>query len=252
MPNAVIAHSPDGKFDLAALKKEAREWPGLVGMDLVPMVTSAQRFTWDETPWVWDEGYGRQEKPQFNVVAIDYGIKRNILRLMAGAGMKVTVVPATTSAEDILAMKPDGVFLSNGPGDPAATGEYAVPVIKQVIDSGTPTFGICLGHQMLGIALGGKTMKMHQGHHGANHPVKDLTTGKVEITSMNHGFAVDKDSLPKNVQQTHVSLFDGSNCGIALTDKPVFSVQYHPEASPGPRDSHYLFERFAGLMKARA
>jgi carbamoyl-phosphate synthase small subunit len=252
MPNAVIAHSPDGKFDLAALKKEAREWPGLVGMDLVPMVTSAQRFTWDETPWVWDQGYGRQESSQFHVVAIDYGIKRNILRLMAGAGMKVTVVPAKTSAEDILAMKPDGVFLSNGPGDPAATGEYAVPVIKQVIDSGTPTFGICLGHQMLGIALGGKTMKMHQGHHGANHPVKDLTTGKVEITSMNHGFAVDKDSLPNNVQQTHISLFDGSNCGIALTDKPVFSVQYHPEASPGPRDSHYLFQRFVDLMRARA
>jgi carbamoyl-phosphate synthase small subunit len=252
MPNAVIAHAPDGKFDLEALKKEAREWPGLVGMDLVPMVTSAQRFTWDETPWVWDLGYGRQEKPEFRVIAIDYGIKRNILRLMAGAGMKVTVVPAKTSAEDILAMKPDGVFLSNGPGDPAATGEYAVPVIKQVVDSGTPTFGICLGHQMLGIALGGKTMKMHQGHHGANHPVKDLTTGKVEITSMNHGFAVDKDSLPKNVQQTHMSLFDGSNCGIALTDKPVFSVQYHPEASPGPRDSHYLFQRFVDLMKKRA
>ena len=193
MPNAVIAHAPDGKFDLDALKKEAREWPGLVGMDLVPMVTTAQRFTWDETPWQWGKGYGRQDKAEFHVVAIDYGIKRNILRLLAGDGCKVTVVPATTSAEDILAMKPDGVFLSNGPGDPAATGEYAVPVIKKVIDSGTPTFGICLGHQMLGLALGGKTRKMHQGHHGANHPVKDLTTGKVEITSMNHGFAVDKD-----------------------------------------------------------
>ncbi|MGZ3411241.1 MAG: glutamine-hydrolyzing carbamoyl-phosphate synthase small subunit [Bradyrhizobium sp.] len=251
MPNAVIAHSADGKFDLDALKKEAREWPGLVGMDLVPMVTSAQRFTWDETPWQWDHGYGRQEKPQFHVVAVDYGIKRNILRLLAGVGARVTVVPAQTSAEDIFALKPDGVFLSNGPGDPAATGEYAVPVIKKVVDSGIPTFGICLGHQMLGIALGGKTMKMHQGHHGANHPVKDLTTGKVEITSMNHGFAVDKESLPKNVQQTHVSLFDGSNCGIALTDKPVFSVQYHPEASPGPRDSHYLFDRVVGLMKKR-
>ena len=184
------------------------------------------------------------------MVAIDYGIKRNILRLLAGAGCKVTVVPATTSAEDILALKPDGVFLSNGPGDPAATGEYAVPVIRKLIDTGTPTFGICLGHQMLGIAVGGKTMKMHQGHHGANHPVKDLTTGKVEITSMNHGFAVDKDSLPKNVEQTHVSLFDGSNCGIALKDRPVFSVQYHPEASPGPRDSHYLFTRFVELMRA--
>ncbi len=250
MPNAVIAHEPSGKFDLAALKKEARDWPGLVGMDLVPMVTSGQRFTWDETPWVWETGYGRQDEPQFHVVAIDYGIKRNILRLLAGSGCKVTVVPAKTSAADIMALKPDGVFLSNGPGDPAATGEYAVPVIKQLIDSGTPTFGICLGHQMLGIALGGKTMKMHQGHHGANHPVKDLTTGKVEIASMNHGFAVDKDSLPRNVEQTHVSLFDGSNCGLALSDKPVFSVQYHPEASPGPRDSHYLFQRFVGLMRA--
>jgi len=251
MPNAVIAHSPGGKFDVEALKKEAAAWPGLVGMDLVPKVTSAQRFTWDETEWVWDHGYGRQDKPQFHVVAVDYGIKRNILRLLAGVGAKVTVVPAQTSAEDIFALKPDGVFLSNGPGDPAATGEYAVPVIKKLIDSGTPTFGICLGHQMLGIAVGGKTMKMHQGHHGANHPVKDLTTGKVEITSMNHGFAVDKESLPKNVEQTHFSLFDGSNCGIALKDKPVFSVQYHPEASPGPRDSHYLFERFVASMRAR-
>ncbi|MBV8838743.1 MAG: glutamine-hydrolyzing carbamoyl-phosphate synthase small subunit, partial [Alphaproteobacteria bacterium] len=251
MPNAVIAHAADGKFDLDALKQEARAWPGLEGMDLVPTVTSGQRFTWDETPWKWNEGYGRQQNGAFHVVAIDYGIKRNILRLLAETAGKVTVVPATTSAEDILAMKPDGVFLSNGPGDPAATGAYAVPVIKQVIDSGTPTFGICLGHQMLGLALGGRTMKMHQGHHGANHPVKDLTTGKVEITSMNHGFAVDKDSLPKNVEQTHVSLFDGSNCGLALKDRPVFSVQYHPEASPGPRDSHYLFRRFADLMSAK-
>jgi carbamoyl-phosphate synthase small subunit len=249
MPNAVIAHSPDGAFDLDALKKEAREWPGLEGMDLVPMVTSGQRFSWDETQWKWGEGYGRQQNGAFHVVAIDYGIKRNILRLLAETAGKVTVVPATTSADDILAMKPDGVFLSNGPGDPAATGEYAVPVIRKVIDSGTPTFGICLGHQMLGLALGGKTMKMHQGHHGANHPVKDLTTGKVEITSMNHGFAVDKETLPKNVEQTHVSLFDGSNCGLALKDRPVFSVQYHPEASPGPRDSHYLFRRFAELMR---
>ncbi len=217
--------------------------------DLVPMVTSGQRFSWDQTPWVWGQGFGTQTDPEFHVVAVDYGIKRNILRLLAGAGCKVTVVPAKTSSEDIMALKPDGVFLSNGPGDPAATGEYAVPVIKKLIDSGTPTFGICLGHQMLGIAVGGRTMKMHQGHHGANHPVKDLTTGKVEITSMNHGFAVDKDSLPKNVEQTHVSLFDGSNCGIALKDRPVFSVQYHPEASPGPRDSHYLFARFVELMR---
>jgi carbamoyl-phosphate synthase small subunit len=249
MPNAVIAHAPDGKFDVEALKKQACDWPGLVGMDLVPKVTSAQRFAWDETPWEWGKGYGRQDKPEFHVVALDYGIKRNILRLLAGTGCKVTVVPAKTSAEDIMALKPDGEFLSNGPGDPAATGKYAVPVIKTLIDSGTPTFGICLGHQMLGIAVGGKTVKMRQGHHGANHPVKDLSTGKVEITSMNHGFALDKDSLPKNVEQTHFSLFDGSNCGIALKDKPVFSVQYHPEASPGPRDSHYLFRRFAEMMR---
>jgi carbamoyl-phosphate synthase small subunit len=250
MPNAVIVHDPSGHFDLAALSAEARQWPGLVGMDLVPMVTSAQRFTWDEAPWQWDKGYGRQHSPTFHVVAVDYGIKRNILRLLAGNGCKVTVVPAQTSADDILALLPDGVFLSNGPGDPAATGEYAVPVIRRVIESGIPTFGICLGHQMLGIAVGGTTSKMHQGHHGANHPVKDLTTGKVEITSMNHGFAVDRDSLPATAEETHVSLFDGSNCGIALKDRPVFSVQYHPEASPGPRDSHYLFTRFVDLMRA--
>src|SRR5204863_2183166 len=208
-------------------------------------------LTWDETPWAWESGFGRQTAPEFNVVAIDYGIKRNILRLLAGVGCKVTVVPATTSAEDILAMKPDGVFLSNGPGDPAATGEYAVPAIKGVIQSGTPLFGICLGHQMLGLALGGRTMKMHQGHHGANHPVKNLATGQVEITAMNHGFAVDRDSLPADVVETHVSLFDGSNCGLELKDRPVFSVQYHPEASPGPRDSRYLFQRFVGLMDGK-
>jgi carbamoyl-phosphate synthase small subunit len=249
--NAVIAHEPSGKFDLDLLKREARDWPGLVGMDLVPSVTSGQRFTWDETPWEWGKGYGRQDKPEFHVVAIDYGIKRNILRLLAGCGCKVTVVPAQTAADDIMALKPDGVFLSNGPGDPAATGEYAVPVIRSMIDQEIPTFGICLGHQMLGLAVGAKTVKMHQGHHGANHPVKDLTTGKVEITSMNHGFAVDSATLPDSVTETHVSLFDGSNCGLALRGKPVFSVQYHPEASPGPRDSHYLFERFCDLMRAR-
>ena len=250
MPNAVIAHARDGQFDLHGLKEEAREWPGLEGMDLVPMVTSAQRFNWDETPWAWEKGFGRQTAPEFNVVAVDYGIKRNILRLLAGEGCRITVVPATTSAEDILALKPDGVFLSNGPGDPAETGKYAVPVIQKVIESGTPTFGICLGHQMLGLAVGAKTRKMHQGHHGANHPVKDETTGKVEITSMNHGFAVDQATLPKGATQTHISLFDGSNCGIQLEGRPVFSVQYHPEASPGPRDSHYLFKRFSDLMRA--
>ena len=251
MPNAVIAHVPNGRFDLGALRRKAREWPGLVGMDLVPMVTSGQRFTWDETPWRWGVGYGRQESPELHVVAVDYGIKRNILRLLAGTGCRVTVVPAQTAAADILGLKPDGVFLSNGPGDPAATGIYAVPVIRAIIDAGTPTFGICLGHQMLGLAVGAKTMKMHQGHHGANHPVKDLPTGKVEITSMNHGFAVDRATLPPSAIETHVSLFDGSNCGLALKQRPVFSVQYHPEASPGPRDSHYLFDRFTGLMRER-
>jgi carbamoyl-phosphate synthase small subunit len=248
MPNAVIAHEPSGRFDLTALKREAKAWPGLIGMDLVPMVTTGQRFTWDETPWRWGEGYGRQDHPEFNVVAIDYGIKRNILRQLAGNACKVTVVPATTAAADILALKPDGIFLSNGPGDPAATGQYAVPVIRTLIEH-KPVFGICLGHQMLALAVGAKTMKMHQGHHGANHPVKDLTTGKVEITSMNHGFAVDRATLPANAVETHISLFDGSNCGLALKDRPVFSVQYHPEASPGPRDSHFLFRRFIEMMR---
>ncbi len=248
MPNAVIAHQPSGRFEVDALEREAKAWPGLVGMDLVPMVTTAQRFTWQETPWQWGEGYGELRDPQFHVVAIDYGIKRNILRQLAGNRCRVTVVPAQTSSADILALKPDGIFLSNGPGDPAATGEYAVPVIRTLIEV-VPTFGICLGHQMLAIAVGGKTMKMHQGHHGANHPVKDLLTGKVEITSMNHGFAVDGASLPANAVETHVSLFDGSNCGLALTDKPAFSVQYHPEASPGPRDSHGLFKRFVDRMR---
>ena len=250
MPNATIAHQPSGRFDLDALKREARQWPGLVGMDLVPMVTTGQRFTWQETPWVWGEGYGELREPEFHVVAVDYGIKRNILRQLAGNSCKVTVVPAQTSAADILALKPDGIFLSNGPGDPAATGEYAVPVIRTLIEQ-KPVFGICLGHQMLGLAVGAKTVKMHQGHHGANHPVKDLATGKVEITSMNHGFAVDGATLlPASVAETHVSLFDGSNCGLALKDRPVFSVQYHPEASPGPRDSHGLFKRFVAEMRS--
>ena len=250
-PNAVIAHQRDGAFDRPKLLAEARAWPGLVGMDLAREVTTGQSYTWDQTSWQWDKGYGRQESPVRHVVAVDYGIKRNILRLLADHGCRVTVLPASATGEEILAHKPDGVFLSNGPGDPAATGEYAVPAIREVLASGTPTFGICLGHQMLGIALGGRTVKMHQGHHGANHPVKDLTTGKVEITSMNHGFAVDTDSLPGEVEQTHVSLFDGSNCGVRHRSLPVFSVQYHPEASPGPRDSRYLFERFVKLMDER-
>lgn len=252
MPNAVIAHEPSGKFDLARLEAEARSWPGLLGLDLVPEVTCGQSYAWDEMRWVWGKGYGRLADPQFHVVAIDYGLKRNILRCLASAGARVTVVPATATAEDVLARNPDGVFLSNGPGDPAATGVYAVPVIRKLVASGLPVFGICLGHQMLALALGARTAKMHQGHHGANHPVKDTTTGKVEITSMNHGFAVDRASLPKGVVETHVSLFDGSNCGIRLEGKPVFSVQYHPEASPGPQDSHYLFAQFAAMMAERA
>jgi carbamoyl-phosphate synthase small subunit len=251
LPNGVIAHDPDGKFDIDKLKAEAAAWPGLNGMDLVPDVTSGQSYTWDEMRWVWNKGYPRQENPEFHVVAIDYGLKRNILRCLASAGCKVTVVPATAAADDILERKPDGVFLSNGPGDPAATGQYAVPQIQKIVASGLPVFGICLGHQMLGLALGAKTQKMHQGHHGANHPVKDFTTEKVEITSMNHGFTIDRETLPDGVAETHVSLFDGSNCGIQVKGKPIFSVQYHPEASPGPQDSHYLFARFVELMRAR-
>ncbi len=251
MPNGVIAHHPEGVFDIEALKQQAAQWSGLEGMDLVPAVTTAQRFTWTQSSWTWGEGYGEQTAPRCHVVALDYGIKRNILRQLARAGCAITVVPATTSSADICALKPDGVFLSNGPGDPAETGKYAVPVIQDLLNKNIPTFGICLGHQMLAIALGAKTIKMHQGHHGANHPVKDLTTDKVEITSMNHGFAVDEASLPAHVEQTHVSLFDGSNAGIRVKDKPVFSVQYHPEASPGPQDSHYLFDRFVAMIAAQ-
>ena len=251
MPNAVLAVDPDGNFDVEALKREAAGLPSMDGLDLVPPVTTAQRFDWDQTVWEWSEGYGRLAEPKLRVVAIDYGVKRNILRLLASAGCAVTVVPATTAADDILALKPDGVFLSNGPGDPAATGAYAVPVIRSLLDRDVPIFGICLGHQMLGLALGARTVKMKQGHHGANHPVKDFTTGKVEIVSMNHGFALDRDSLPDGVIETHASLFDGSNCGIALAGKRVFSVQHHPEASPGPQDSHYLFKRFVDMMEER-
>ena len=248
MPNAVIAHAPDGAFDLPALKQEAASWPGIDGMDLVPSVTAAQRYDWHETTWSLGSGYGTLGTAKYKVVAIDYGVKRNILRLLAAAGCQVTVVPATTPAADILALKPDGVFLSNGPGDPAETGKYAVPVIQELLERKVPTFGICLGHQMMALAVGAKTRKMHQGHHGANHPVMDYTTSKVEIVSMNHGFAVDTDTLPANARETHRSLFDGSNCGIALTDRPAFSVQHHPEASPGPQDSHYLFRRFVELI----
>lgn len=249
-PNAVLAHDMSGRFDIAALKKRARNWSGLVNLDLAKDVTTGQTSQWNELPWVWDGGYKKQQHASFHIVAVDYGIKRNILRLIAGLGGKVTIVNAKTTAKEILALKPDGVFLSNGPGDPAATAIYAVPMIKDLIASGIPIFGICLGHQMLALAAGARTLKMHQGHHGANHPVKDLTSGKVEIVSMNHGFAVDSHSLPDEVVETHRSLFDQSNCGISFTNRPIFSVQHHPEASPGPHDSHSLFERFRDLVLA--
>lgn len=248
-PHAVIAHDPDGNFDLDALVAKAKAWTGLVGLDLAKEATTLQAFEWNEGVWEWPAGYPKVEASDKHVVVIDYGVKRNILRALASTGCKITVVPADTKAEDVLARNPDGIVLSNGPGDPAATGVYAVPEIQKLVASGKPIMGICLGHQMLAIAVGAKTIKMDQGHHGANHPVKDLTTGKVEIVSMNHGFAVDQASLPDGVVETHVSLFDGTNCGIALTGKPVFSVQHHPEASPGPTDSLYLFNRFADSMR---
>ncbi len=251
-PHVALAHDPEGNFDIDALVKEARGFNGLEGLDLAKDVTCAQSYTWNEMRWAWPEGFTPQTDPKYKVVAIDYGAKRNILRCLASAGCDVTVLPATATAEDVLALKPDGVFLSNGPGDPAATGVYAVPTIKGVLEANLPVFGICLGHQMLALALGAQTIKMNHGHHGANHPVKDNDTGKVEITSMNHGFTVDSQSLPEGVLETHVSLFDGSNCGIRMSGRPVFSVQYHPEASPGPQDSYYLFERFADAMAANA
>ncbi|NBB51793.1 glutamine-hydrolyzing carbamoyl-phosphate synthase small subunit [Rhizobium sp. CRIBSB] len=249
-PHAVIAHDPDGRFDLDALVARARNWTGLVGLDLAKAASTLQAFDWNEGLWDWPAGYPRVDAAGKRVVVLDYGVKRNILRALASTGAAITVVPAETPAEDILARNPDGIVLSNGPGDPAATGTYAVPEIRKLVDSGKPVFGICLGHQMLALALGARTVKMDQGHHGANHPVKDLTTGKVEIVSMNHGFTVDRDSLPEAVEETHVSLFDGTNCGIALKGRPVFSVQHHPEASPGPTDSLYLFQRFADSMRA--
>ncbi|MEM6636568.1 MAG: glutamine-hydrolyzing carbamoyl-phosphate synthase small subunit [Pseudomonadota bacterium] len=251
-PHVALSHAPDGNFDIEALIARARSIPGLEGMDLAKRVTCAQSYRWSETRWAWPEGYGQLDGPKRKVVAVDYGAKRNILRCLASTGCDVTVVPAEATANDILAHAPEGLFLSNGPGDPAATGAYAVPMIREILDkTELPVFGICLGHQMLALALGAQTIKMNHGHHGANHPVKDLETGKVEITSMNHGFTVDSQSLPEGVVETHVSLFDGSNCGIRLTDRPVFSVQYHPEASPGPQDSYYLFERFAAAIDRR-
>lgn len=254
-PNAVIAHAPDGRFDIPALVKRAAEWPGLEGMDLAIRVTRDAPERWEGGPWRLGKGYGRASfDARPHVVAIDYGAKDNIFRNLARAGARVTVVPARTSFDEIMALKPDGVFLSNGPGDPAATGEYAVPVIRALLEADVPLFGICLGHQLLALAAGAKTIKMHQGHRGANHPVQRVgdgwgeTAGLVEITSMNHGFAVDAASLPEHVEQTHVSLFDGTNCGISIKGKRAFAVQYHPEASPGPQDSFYLFEKFVGML----
>ncbi|MDB0061985.1 glutamine-hydrolyzing carbamoyl-phosphate synthase small subunit [Octadecabacter sp.] len=251
-PHVTLAHNPDGTFDIEAMIAAARGFAGLEGVDLAKDVTCAQSYRWDEMRWAWPDGFPKQSDAKHKVVAIDYGAKRNILRCLASAGCDVTVLPASATAADVMALNPDGVFLSNGPGDPAATGGYAVPMIKDILARDLPVFGICLGHQMLALALGAKTIKMNHGHHGANHPVKDNDTGKVEITSMNHGFTVDAQSLPTGVRETHVSLFDGSNCGIAVNGKPVFSVQYHPEASPGPMDSYYLFERFAAAMAERA
>jgi carbamoyl-phosphate synthase small subunit len=258
MPHGVIANAGppsainNGALDKESLLRQAREFPGLVGLDLAKDVSARQSYKWSQTPWAWNEGYGQEQKPDWRVTVLDYGVKRNILRLLAGLGADITVLPANASLDDVLRSDPHGVLLSNGPGDPAATGEYAIPTIKGVVDRGLPLFGICLGHQMLGLALGGRTKKMAQGHHGANHPVKDLETGKVEIVSMNHGFTVDRETLPAGVRETHVSLFDGTNCGIRLEGADVFSVQYHPEASPGPMDSHYLFDRFAAAAKKRA
>ena len=251
-PHVALQHDPDGNFDVSSLIAAARGFSGLEGLDLAKEVTCPQSYRWDEQRWAWPEGYTKSSTPGHKVVALDYGAKRNILRCLASVGCDVVVLPATATADEVLAHDPVGIFLSNGPGDPAATGEYAVPMIREILDrTDLPVFGICLGHQMLALALGAKTVKMNHGHHGANHPVKDLETGKVEITSMNHGFTVDSQTLPQGVKETHVSLFDGSNCGIRVTDRPVFSVQYHPEASPGPQDSFYLFERFVAAIEAQ-
>jgi len=250
-PNGAIVHAADGKLDIDGAHAMAAAWPGLEGMDLAKEVTTRQSYGWDETPWDKVEGYGRLEEPVHHVVAIDYGAKRNILRCLAGVGCKVTVVSAEASAEEILRHNPDGIFLSNGPGDPAATGIYAVPTLQTLLKTDLPIFGICLGHQLLALSLGAKTAKMPRGHRGGNHPVKDLETGRVEITSQNHGFCVLPETLPADAKVTHTSLFDNSNEGFRLEGRPVFSVQYHPEASPGPQDSHYLFDRFVAAIAAR-
>ncbi|MEE4349445.1 MAG: glutamine-hydrolyzing carbamoyl-phosphate synthase small subunit [Pacificimonas sp.] len=245
-PNAVIAHAPGGAFDLDALVKAAQGWSGLEGLDLAKDVTRSETGGWNGGAWQLGEGFGEGPADGPHVVAVDYGTKKNILRRLVNAGARVTVVPAGAGFDEIMALKPDGVFLSNGPGDPAATGDYAIPVIRQLLEADMPIFGICLGHQLLGLAAGAKTAKMFQGHRGANHPVQRLSDGRVEITSMNHGFAVDGDSLPEGVTPTHVSLFDGTLCGIELDGGRAFGVQYHPEASPGPMDSDYLFRKFVG------
>ncbi|MGH7024498.1 MAG: glutamine-hydrolyzing carbamoyl-phosphate synthase small subunit [Caulobacteraceae bacterium] len=250
MPLGVVAHAPDGKFDLGALVARARAWSGLVGLDLAKDASASAPFNWDEGGWSWPRGYGLGSGAR-HVVVVDYGVKRNILRSLVAIGARVSVAPATAGAAEILARRPDGIVLSNGPGDPAATAEYAAPVIRELVASGVPLFGICLGHQLLALALGGTTEKMEQGHHGANHPVKDLATGQVEIVSMNHGFTVARETLPPGLTETHVSLFDGSNAGLAVEGRPVFSVQHHPEASPGPSDALHLFRRFANLMERR-
>ena len=250
-PHVALCHNPEGYFDVKDLLLQAQAFAGLEGLDLAKDVSCTQPYKWNEKRWAWGEGYVKESAPKYKVVAIDYGAKRNILRSLASVGCDVTVLPAFATAEDILTYKPDGIFLSNGPGDPAATGIYAVPIIQEILaQTNIPLFGICLGHQMLALALGAKTIKMSHGHHGANHPVKDLESNKVEITSMNHGFTVDSQTLPAGVIETHISLFDGSNCGIRMADRPVFSVQYHPEASPGPQDSFYLFEKFSAAMQS--
>lgn len=249
MPQVALAHDASGQFDADALVEQARAWSGIVGADLAKAVTREQAgAVGGEGRWSWPAGFDPAESRQRKVVAIDYGAKQNILRCLAAAGCEGIVLPATATAAEVLAEKPDGVFLSNGPGDPAATGEYAVPMIREVLDAGIPVFGICLGHQMLGLALGAKTVKMPFGHHGANHPVQDVATGQVSIVSMNHGFAVDRETLPPGVVETHVSLFDRSNCGLRTESGKAFSVQFHPEASPGPQDSFGLFDQFAELI----
>jgi carbamoyl-phosphate synthase small subunit len=237
-----------GKVDEAFALDQARAFPGLAGMDLAKVVSCAKPYQWNQSEWTLGEGYRMPAAPKYHVVAYDYGVKHNILRMLASRGCRLTVLPAQTAAEVVLAMKPDGVFLSNGPGDPEPC-DYAIQAIGQLLDAGMPTFGICLGHQLLGLASGGRTVKMKFGHHGANHPVQDLETGRVMITSQNHGFAVDAATLPANVKVTHVSLFDGSLQGFTRTDKAAFCFQGHPEASPGPHDVDYLFDRFIGLME---